>query len=961
MKYFLPLHRHLRVCGSAAACALMVLPLCAQRVTPRIDSGVSSSERSLLKGSLHPLARPEFDTGRMAPDTKINGIRIDFNRGPAQQAALNHLIAEQQDPASPLYHKWLTPDEFAARFGMAQSDLQKTETWLEQQGFSVDSVARSRNSIRFSGTVRQVEAAFETEMHTYNIHGVRHFAPSTELSVPAAIAPTVLDIRDLNDFRPTPRVVYRNHVRPRPNFTSGQTGDVFFAPGDIKVAYNINPVYSAGFDGSGQKIALVGQSAISLSDIENFQNAAGLTVKDPTLVLVPDTGTSSFSSGDESESDLDLEWSGAIAPGAEIVFVYAGSNPNDGAFDAIEYAVDQDLAPIVSSSYGECEAYLDGATLESTFQQAESQGQTVLAASGDDGSTDCYIADNTNNPSQSVQQALAVDYPASSPYVLGMGGTEVSQANADYLTSGTAYWTGSTNGNDVITSALQYLPEVAWNDDASNCGQDNCLSASGGGASSLFSKPSWQTGVPGIPSDGKRDVPDLALYASPSFPGYLYCTSDSSAWDSTDGQQASCNSGFRDAATGILTVAGGTSFAAPIFAGVVALINQSANYSSGQGLINPTLYKLASDSSTYASAFHDITQGNNDCTAGSPDCANTKGFSAGTGYDQVTGLGSVNVDNLISAWPASSSTLIGTTTAITASSSTPALNASDTFTITVTSNTGSSVPTGSVTVTVDNGNPTSPISLNSSGTATYTTSFATTGTHQLVAKYSGDSTHAASTGTIAVTVSSASSGPASFALSATNVTVPLAGAGSSTITVTPKNGYTGSVDLTINTSNNNALQNLCVSFANIDPNNGDGLVTISGGAAASTQLSLDTNSADCSGAGPLVKGHKVPLHTLMTGLKSANHPPARPGPRRAPMELAFAGLLMAGFMGRYSRKLRSLACVIALAAVGFGLSACGGISTNNPPAGTYTITVTGQDTTSTTVPTATTNFTFTIQ
>ncbi len=958
MRYFLPRHNRLRACGMAVACASVVLPLCAQRLAPRINTAVSASERSVLQGSLHPLAKPEFDTGRMAPDTRINGISIDFNRTPAQQAALNGLIAGQQDPASPLYHKWLTPDEFAARFGMAPSDLQKVESWLEQQGFSIDSVSRSRNSIRFSGTVRQVEAAFATEMHTYNIKGVRHFAPSTELSLPAAIAPAVLDIRDLNDFRPSPRVVYRKSVGPRPNFTSGQTGDVFFAPGDIKVAYNINPVYSAGVDGSGQKIALVGQSAITLTDIENFQNAAGLTVKDPTEVLVPDTGTATFSAGDEAESDLDLEWSGAIATGAEIVFVYSGNNPNAGAFDAIQYAVDEDLAPIVSSSYGECEAFLGGATLESTFQQAESQGQTVLAASGDDGSTDCYIADNVTNPSQAVQQALAVDYPASSPYVLGMGGTEVSQANADYLTSGTAYWAGS-NGSDVITSALQYLPEVAWNDDTANCGQDNCLSASGGGASTLFSKPGWQAGVPGIPSDGKRDVPDLALYASPGFPGYLYCTSDSSAWDTSDGQQASCNSGFRDAATGLLTVAGGTSFAAPIFAGVVALINQKANYSSGQGLINPVLYKLASDSSTYASAFHDITQGNNDCTAGSPFCANTDGFPAGTGYDQVTGLGSVNVDNLISAWPASSSTLIGTSTTITASSNTPALNASDAFTITVTSNTGTTVPTGSVTVTVDNGTPASPISLDSSGTATYTTSFATAGTHQLIAKYSGDSTHSSSTGTISVTVSSTTSGPGSFSLSSTNVTVALGGSGSSTITVTPKNGYTGSIDLTIDTSNDNALQNLCVSFTNIDPNNGDGLVTISGASAVSTQLGLDTNSADCVGAE--VKGHMAPLRTLAHGLGAANRPPAHPAPHRAPMEFAFGGLFLAGVLGRYARRFRGLACVIALAAVGLGLSACGGISTNNPPAGTYTVTVTGQDTTSTTIPTATTSFTFTIQ
>jgi subtilase family serine protease len=965
MKPFTPLHKRLRVCGFTAACSLMALPLFALTVAPRISS-VSSSETTRLKGSLHPLAQPQFETGRMQADTRLTGISIVFNRTAAQQAALNTLIAEQQNPASPLYHQWLTPDQFAARFGMAPSDLQKVQSWLEQQGFSIDSVSRSRNVIRFSGTVRQVEAAFQTEMHTYNIKGVPHFAPSTELSVPSGIAPTVLAIRNLNDFRPKAQVVYRKNLRPRPQFTSGQTGDVFFAPGDIATAYNIKGVYSAGYTGSGQKIAIVGQSSIVISDIENFQNAAGLTVKDPTLVLMPNTGTPESFQGDESESDLDLEWSGAIATGADIYFVYTGSNTNYGAFDAIQYAVDQDIAPIISSSYGECEAYLDGSTLESTFQQATSQGQTLLAASGDDGSTDCYISDSTTsgNPPQSQQQALAVDYPASSPYVTGMGGTEVSQANANYLTSGTAYWEGSSNGNDVISSALQYLPEVAWNDDTANCGQDNCLAASGGGASTLFTKPSWQTGVPGIPSDGKRDVPDLALYASPSFPGYLYCTSDTSAWDSQDGQVASCNSGFRDSSTGLLTVAGGTSFAAPIFAGVVALINQKADYTSGQGLINPTLYKLASDSTTYSSAFHDITTGNNDCTAGSPYCSSTAGFSAGTGYDQVTGLGSIDAYNLVNAWPANTqTTLIATTTTISAASTTPAINASDIFTISVTSNTGSTIPTGTISLTIDGGTPITGIALTANGTATYTTSFTTAGSHQLVAKYSGDSTHASSTGVITVTVPTTSSGAGSFTLAATNLSVAQGASGASTITVTPKNGYTGTVDLTFDTSNDNSLQNLCWQFTNMNTS-GDGTVTVSSASAVSTQLTLDTNASDCVSSGFAVrKGRMKPLSVLHGLRASGNKIPSDSNPHRAPAAFAFAGLLLAGFVGRYSRKLRSLAGVIALAAVGLGISACGGISSSlsNPPVGTYTITVTGQDSSSATIPTATTTFTFTIQ
>jgi subtilase family serine protease len=907
------------------------------------------------------LAQPQFDTGRMPSDTRLNGISIVFNRTAAQQTSLEALIAAQQNPASPLYHQWLTPDQFAARFGMAESDLDKVESWLERQGFAIDSVARSLNVVRFSGTVRQVEAAFATQMHYYRIHGERHFAPSTELSLPAAIAPTVLGVRNLDDFRPQTHVVYRKNARPRPGFTSGISGSVFFAPGDIVTAYDIKPVYNSGYTGSGQAIAIVGQSAIETSDLENFQNASGLTVKDPTLVLMPGTGTSTLASVDESESDIDLEWSSAIAPGADIFFVYTGSNTNYGAFDALQFAVDENIAPIISSSYGECEAYLGRASLETTFQQATAQGQTIISASGDDGSTDCYLGDNVTNPTQAVQQALAVDYPASSPYVTGAGGTEVSQTDSDYLTSGTAYWEGSS-GNDVISSALQYLPEVAWNDDLSGCGSDNCLASSGGGASALFPKPAWQAGVPGIPADSMRDVPDLALYASPEFPGYLYCSSDTSAW--SNGQTGSCNSGFRDSASEDLTLAGGTSFAAPIFAGMLALINQKANYTAGQGLINPTLYTLAANSSTYASAFHDITSGNNDCSAGSSYCSSTAGFSAGTGYDQVTGLGSVDLANLVSAWPANSqSAPTGTKTAITASNSSPAVNVSDNFTITVTSSTGSSIPTGTVALTVDGGNPLQAIALTANGTATYTTSFSTSGTHQIIAAYSGDTTHAASTGVVSVNVPASSSGSGSFALSATDVTVSQGSTGTSTITVTPKSGYTGTVYLTFDTSDDNALQNLCYSFTNT-ASNGDGSVTVSGASAASTQLQLDTNAADCA-TQAAIRNHGKQRFRAPKAVQSArNGPPGREERSPVPATAALAGLLLAGLLGRSSRKLRGLAGLIALAAVGLGLSACSGFSgssISNPPKGTYTITVSGQDSSSATVPTATTTFNFTIQ
>src|ERR1017187_5985427 len=465
-----PLQLRYWACGFIAAGTMAAASAFAQQVAPRITSEISSTEMSPLKGSLHPLAKAQFDAGRLVADTKLNGITIVFNRSAAQQAGLDALIAAQLNPASPLYHQWLTPDQFAARFGMSDSDLDKMENWLQQQGFVIDSVARSKNAIRFSGKVRQVEAAFSTEMHNYKINGVQHFAASTELSVPAAIAPTILGIRNLDDFRPKSHAVMNKNARPRPAFTSSESGNVYFAPGDIATVYNIKPVYSSGNNGNGQSIAVVGQSAVALSDIENFQNAAGLSVKDPTLVLMPGTGSSTvYAGGDEGESDLDLEWSGAIAPGADIYFVYVGSDINYSEADALQYAIDQKIAPIISTSYGECEAYLAGSTLgsglaleptlESAFQQAASQGQTLMAAAGASGYRDCFVGVGAGNPPLSEQEALAVDSPASSPYVTGVGGTEVSQANPAYLTAGDGYWEAKSS-SDIISSALQYIPEV---------------------------------------------------------------------------------------------------------------------------------------------------------------------------------------------------------------------------------------------------------------------------------------------------------------------------------------------------------------------------------------------------------------------------------------------------------------------------------------------------------------------
>jgi len=952
------------VCGFLAICAVTV-PQAGAQAAPRIRVEIDSAEQATLKNSLHPMARAQYDAGRLAADTQLNGITLTFNRSEQQQADLLALMAAQQNPASGLYHRWLTPEQFAARFSMADEDLAKVESWLQQQGFA--RVARSKNAIHFSGTARQVEQAFCTEMHIYRINGPgnetnRHFAPSTALSLPAALAPTVLSITNLDDFQPRAHVILNRNSRVRPSFTSSQSGSVFFAPGDIATVYDIKPLYNASITGAGQSITIVGQSAIQVSDIEAFQNAAGLNVKDPVLYLVPNTGNSTDEAGgDEAESDLDLEWSGAIAPGATVNFVYTGSSSNQGAFDAIQYAIENQIGTIISSSYGNCEAALLGFTLESSLQQGTVQGQTVLSATGDDGSTDCF---GIGGLSTTAQQAAAVDYPASSPYVTAMGGTEISSTanNGDYLTAGNGYWQAE-GSSDIASSALQYIPEIGWNDDAANCGASDCLSSGGGGASALFSKPAWQTGVPGLSgSITMREVPDLALYASPSFPGFLYCSSDPSAWGNA--QSGSCVTGFRDANDVYLTVAGGTSFDGPIFAGILALINQKQGYTTGQGLINPTLYTLAANSATYASAFHDIPSGNNFCTAGAPYCASngsTLGFAAGTGYDQVTGLGSVDASNLAAAWPASTGpTLLASTTAITASNSAPNIGVSDTFTVTVAAASGT--PTGTVNLTVDGGTPMAE-TLAANGTFVYSTSFSTAASHTILAAYTGDSTYAASTGSVTVNVAVVSSGIGTISLtplpSPSTLTVTQGNSGTETISITPAGGYTGTVDVNFDAGpGDNALQNLCYEFTNTN-SAGLGTAPIGGTAAVTTQLILDTNAAECSTTGAIRKPGMQPMHRQHS-VSTAK----KPGGNPLPLTVAFAGLLLAGFMGRGSRKLRTLAGLILLAAVGLATTACGtGVFNNtvpNPPTGTYTITITAQDSASANIAATPATFTFVI-
>ncbi|MGA8025631.1 MAG: S53 family peptidase [Bryobacteraceae bacterium] len=675
--------------GSAALMFAFSQPV---RIHENVDDGRSFQ----LAGNTHPLIARAQDQGSVDASLSLPRITIHFAMTAGQKKQLQRLLEAQQTRGSKQYHEWLTPEEYADSFGLSEKDLEKVTFWLEEQGFSNIEVARSRTAITFSGTAALAQAAFQTSIHSYLYNGQAHYANQSDPSLPKALEGMVESVRGLNDFHPRPHLRKPMITAINPRYTSSLSGNHFLTPADFATIYDLTPLYNSGIDGTGQKIAVAGQTDIALSDIEAFRAAAGLPANNPTIVLTGrDPGTSS---DDLSEADLDLEWSGGVAKNATIIYV----NSTD-AFTSATYAVDNNVAPVLSISYGNCESMLGTAevnTLSSTFQQANAQGITVIAPSGDSGAADCDGSTNANGPVVTeATQGLAVDAPASTPYVTGVGGTEFY--NDPDGTPGT-YWAAapSTNNPSNNGTALSYIPEEAWNDTSTTDGLD----ASGGGKSTIFPKPSWQVG-PGVPNDSARDVPDIAIDASPNHDGYLICSG------------GSCVNYFRMANT-YLNVVGGTSMGPPTFAGIVALLNQQLGGS--QGNINKTLYSLASYSSD---AFHDITTGNNivPCKEGTPDCPAASpfqfGYSAGTGYDQVTGLGSVDAYHLVHEWTSDFQASINPTTL------TVTRGSSGTATVTITpvdNFTGAVSFTCSVPAALTDTTCSIPGTVSSSGNATLT-------------------------------------------------------------------------------------------------------------------------------------------------------------------------------------------------------------------------------------------------
>ena len=724
-------------------------------VRPLITQAVDETRVTTLKGNTHRLARPQFDIGGAPANLPMDRMLLVLKRTPEQQSTLMKLLDDQQDVNSPNYHKWLTPDEFGKAFGPADQDVQTVTSWLQLHGFRVDHVSRGRIVIQFSGDAGQVQQAFGTAIHKYAIRGEEHWANATDPKIPAALAPAVAGIATLHNFHSKPQhvispdkatITYVNS-KPQVNFSSGVHA---LGPADYATIYNLNPLYNAGINGTNITIAVVARSNLGSNDFLDFDNLFGLFFgfRYSTAINGPDPGVVP---GDDLEATLDATWAGAVAPMANVTLVVSAStNTTDGVDLSRQYIIDNNLADVMTESFGVCEAALTSADLASISlmnEQAAAQGITHVVSTGDTGSAGC------DNLGETVATGpVSVNALASTPFTVAVGGTLFNDT-----ASPSTYWNSSNNAT-TLASVKSYIPEKVWNETCTTtCTPNDAPLAAGGGGPSVvngsvvFAKPAWQSGVSGIPNDGARDLPDVSLTAA-IHDGYVVCFAGSCV-------------------QGSAFIVGGTSASAPAFAGMMALVDQKMaqiNPSQGarQGQANYVLYKLAAKetfSSCNASSkpaaaciFNDVTSGNN-CVPGvpgyGPSCTT---YAAKTGFDLATGLGSVNAANLVNNW--NTVTFRPTLTTLTLNSGNPVNivhGQSVPVQVTVAPSSGTGTPTGDVTlITNTSTNPAgfALLTLNG-GSVASSTSTLPGGSYNITAHYTGDATFSASdSGTTAVTV-----------------------------------------------------------------------------------------------------------------------------------------------------------------------------------------------------------------
>lgn len=927
------------VAGALATTVWLCASANAAELPSRIVGQINTAEQVEVTGTATHRPATSTVVGHLPGNTPLTRMGLVLAPSAAQQADLDQLLADQVNPASANYHQWLTPAQFGARFGVSEADLGKITSWLTSQGFEVLSVPASRNTVFFSGKAATVESAFGVSMQQYRRSGQEFFENSTDIKVPTALNGIVRGVTSLSSYRLKGNLVQRTKASlkaAKPEYTDA-SGNHSLTPWDFRQIYGLNSLVNAGYTGQA-KIAVVGQSAVDPTQIGYFRQLTGQAVTAPTLVLVPNSGASTLVPDDESESEIDIEYSGGTASGASILFVYTGvptnGTSNNGVFDSVIYAVTADVAPIITMSYGGCETDYTtyaGQTFEPFLQQANAQGQTVLVSAGDEDAATCDVVDSASGAATTAAQGATVSYPASSPYVTAVGGTRFNEGSG-------SYW-NSTN-NSFGGSATGYIPEIVWNEtnDPGNISQNSGVAdivGTGGGASVLFGKPSWQVGT-GVPSDGARDLPDVAFNAAIYSDPYNFCSADTSRGVGAYACTASTFGGL----------VGGTSLSAPNFAAMLAIVEQKNGSTVGLGNINVALYSIAAGSSSSA-VFNDITSGNNvvPCVVGTSDCTSGMlGFVAGVGYDQTTGWGSVNGAAFATALAGQVSTAPAAPTfTVSANPAAPILNNAVTLTATVVSTSSSTVlPTGSVQFTIDGtGAGTQTLS---SGSAIYTVSagFTTAGTHTVVAAYSGDSNYSPETSKLTLTVGAAVSASGSFTLTSSPATLSIASgsSGIETIAVSPAGGFLGAVQF-VATASGSATLNACYALPPAS-------VPAGGGSATMT---IFTSIAECSVTG------RIPIRSVSPTKKPAtNAQPGLPQLPRKPAAILLGGALLGCFALRRRSRLPLLftlaLCAALIPGMGCGSGSGGSTSPVSGGGGTgtggggstgtnYTITVSG--------------------
>lgn len=765
-------------------------PLAVTRITQPVDN----TRLVPLKGNVHPLAQARFDKG-IAPISQTTGrLMLVLKPSSRQKQALRQYVDSLQDPGSPNYHKWITPSEYGALYGATDSDLQTIQAWLQSQGFAVEKVSPARNVIQFSGTVGQVQSAFHTAIHRYQVNGAMHFANTTDPEIPAALASVVAGVAPLNDFRPKPQSTFGGTARYdaaakkiKPNLTlfdNQNNPSIYVDPADAATIYNtpnaqLNRNYSGTtYDGTGVTIGIAGDSRFTMQDVQNYRATfLGETSATANLPNVIIDGNDPGINGDQGEALLDVEIAGGLAPKATINFYTADSSDmQSGLFLAIMRAINDNAVDILNVSFGGCEA-AEGDSFNQfiyqLWQQAAAQGITVTVSTGDNGSAGC---DDSNSETQ-AQFGLAVNGIASTPYNIAVGGTDydvlLSSASAfdqyvDTSTSGSAPYYGT---------AKSYIPEAPWNNSTTNNttisnnqpykdskgntnitaasgGNSNCVTTSGNSCTGGWAKPAFQQSL--TPNDQVRDLPDVSFLAANGLYGALWVVcADNVANGDSSSTYTDCTTNGQITNSTTFSGYGGTSASSPAFAGMLALVKQKTGKRLGQA--NNVIYQLAS--SMYSTVFHDVTVGNISvpCQSGKPDCGSNgflTGFDTSSGYDLASGLGSVDVTQLVNNW--SSVALTSTSTSLQINGSTAAVTAKHGQSLTFNFAVNPSAATGDVSI-IDSADDTNLTSANgmhgnnaqgfltlSGGTASATYGGLPGGTYTVYGYYGGDTTHAAS-------------------------------------------------------------------------------------------------------------------------------------------------------------------------------------------------------------------------